>query len=602
MVLATPLGLGKPNQLINALYSRVKTDPSRELRIFTALSLAVPSAGSGLQARFLDPFRSRQWGDDYPELLYLKDLEAGGLPANIHIHEFYLQAGKSVGRPEVQREYVSVNYTHVQYAILDHDVSVLIQLVAKSPRHPGKFSLSCNPDLTLDVIDLYKQNGRKLTMVGVVHPDLPYCAGDSEVDADFFDALVESPEVKHQLFALPRQPISDSDYMIGFHASLLIKDGGTLQIGIGSLSEALVYATLMRHNNNRAYWDIAARLLRERPVTRHHERFELGPFKEGLYGTSEMVMDGFMHLRRGGVLKREVFDSHASIKRWLHGAFYLGSKEFYEWLRELERAGDGGLGMTRVSKVNDLYDEDELALRRQRVKARFFNTCMGATLLGGAASDTREDGAVVSGVGGQFNFVAMSHELPDSLSVLMMRSSRHGPGGLRSNITWGHGQQTIPRHLRDVMITEFGIAFLKNRTDQEVIQAQVAIADARFQGELVQTAVRNGKLDPAWRVPEWARANAPAWPAQFLAEHKKAGLFPAFPFGSDFTPVEERLALALTKLKSASRSKAALTRIFWRGLGADAAAHREALERMGLWRAGGFSERVYRRLLLGVLS
>src|SRR5690348_15212677 len=96
LVMATPLGLGKPNQLINAIYGKVKSDSSRELRIFTALSLEVPSAGSDLERRFLEPFARRQWGEDYPGLQYVKDLESGRPPPNVHIHEFYLQAGKSL--------------------------------------------------------------------------------------------------------------------------------------------------------------------------------------------------------------------------------------------------------------------------------------------------------------------------------------------------------------------------------------------------------------------------------------------------------------------------------------------------------------------------
>jgi acyl-CoA hydrolase len=302
------------------------------------------------------------------------------------------------------------------------------------------------------------------------------------------------------------------------------------------------------------------------------------------------------------VLKRYVYDLDKEVRRYLHGAFFLGSSEFYEWIRELDRRHDTGFCMTRVSKVNDLYDENELAIRRQRVKARFFNTCMNATLLGGAASETTEDGLVVSGVGGQYNFVAMSHELPDSYSVLMLRSSRFAHGRLHSNFVWGQGQLTIPRHLRDVVISEFGIAFLKNRTDQECIQAQLAITHSEFQEDLRAESVANHKLAPDWKIPEWSRANHESWPSEFLAEFKQQGLFPAFPFGSDFTPEEEELALALTRLKNAMHSKLELAMIFKRGFATSAARHQKVLQRMELWRPSGFVSRIYRILLLGALE
>lgn len=600
--LATPLGLGKPNPLLNEIYIRAKANREIRLKIFTALSLAVPSAGNDLQRRFLEPFAERQWGKDYPHLAYLADLETRTLPENIRVHEFYLQAGKSLHRAEVQRDYVSVNYTHAQYAILDHDINVIVQMVAKKEGKPGYYSFSCNPDLTCDVVDFYKKSGRNIMVVGMIHPHLPYCGADAEVSEDFFDMIVDSPEVNHQLFALPRQPVADADFLIGLHASLLIEDGGTLQIGIGSLAEALVYCTLLRQRNGDAYREITSKLLAARPYVKRHEKFHNGPFHSGLYGTSEMVNDGFMHLHRGGVLKREVFELEKSVRRYLHGAFYLGSKEFYEWVRERDRVRDEGFCMTRVSKVNDLYDENELAIRRQRVKARFFNTCMSVSLLGGAASDTTEDGLVVSGVGGQYNFVAMSHELPDSISALMLRSARHAHKKLESNFRWDQGQQTIPRHLRDVVISEFGVAFLKNRTDQEVIQAQLMIANSQFQESLRETAVKNLKLDPRWRLPDWARGNREAWPSEFLSTYKAQGLFPTFPFGSDFTPQEEHLARALLTLKISLSSKAKLLKIFWRGLQTPSEKFLPELERMQLARAKSVKEKAYKILLLGALG
>src|SRR5215471_20537445 len=66
VAIAAPLGLGKPNHLLNAIYRRFKADPSRRLTIYTALSLDVPAPGSDLERRFLEPFLERQFGKDYP--------------------------------------------------------------------------------------------------------------------------------------------------------------------------------------------------------------------------------------------------------------------------------------------------------------------------------------------------------------------------------------------------------------------------------------------------------------------------------------------------------------------------------------------------------
>jgi hypothetical protein len=272
----------------------------------------------------------------------------------------------------------------------------------------------------------------------------------------------------------------------------------------------------------------------------------------------------------------------------------LGSKPFYDWLRQLEGEDYSGLAMTRVSEVNDLNDSDEKSLRRQRRLARFFNTTMKMNLLGGAISETLENGQVVSGVGGQYNFVAMSHELPDSLSILMLKSARTEKGRRRSNIVWEGGHLTIPRHLRDIVITEYGIAYLKNRTDEECIRALLEITDAEFQGELMEKAKRAGKLDRAYQPSPEARANTPANIRSFTSSFDR---FPAYPFGSDFTAEEQRLVKALGMLKK--KKIPGLLGLLLRP--ASRAGFRAELERMNLWRPRGAQARIYARLLAGAL-
>ena len=68
---------------------------------------------------------------------------------------------------------------------------------------------------------------------------------------------------------------------------------------------------------------------------------------------------------------------------------------------------------------------------------------------------------------------------------------------------------TIPRHLRDIVVTEYGVADLRGQSDGECVQRLIAIADSRFQDELVRQAKTHGKLDPHYEVPERYRNNLP---------------------------------------------------------------------------------------------
>ena len=118
---------------------------------------------------------------------------------------------------------------------------------------------------------------------------------------------------------------------------------------------------------------------------------------------------------------------------------------------------------------------------------------MMATLLGAVISDALADGKVVSGVGGQYNFVAQSFALDDARSIILVRATRNAKGRVTSNILWNYGHTTIPRHLRDIVVTEYGIADLRGKTDRDVIAAMLGVADSRFQGRVAETRKRGGK-------------------------------------------------------------------------------------------------------------
>ncbi len=143
-----------------------------------------------------------------------------------------------------------------------------------------------------------------------------------------------------------------------------------------------------------------------------------------------------------------------------HACLFLGPRKFYETLREMNIAEREQICMTGISYVNELYGDEEIK-RLQRKSARFVNTGLFVTLTGAVASDGLEDGRVLSGVGGQYNFVAMAHELEDGRSIMMIRSTKEEDGKLSSNTRWSYGHITIPRHLRDLVVTEYGIADLR---------------------------------------------------------------------------------------------------------------------------------------------
>ena len=691
---ATPLGIGKPIPLLNALYRRARADRHIELHIFTALSLEKPRAHSELERRLLEPISQRVFGD-YPDLEYERDRARGALPSNVRVIEFYFQAGKYLKNSAAQRDYISSNYTHVARDLLARGVNVVSQSVAAGViAGRPKLSLSCNADLATDLMRGMRARraaGEPVVFAAQVNDQLPFMHGEAVLEPSAFDYVVDDPTQYYRLFGPPKVSVGDAESMIGLYASTLVKDGGELQVGIGALGDAVVYGLLLRQQHNADY----QRALRELEVLERAGQLPAAiggtrPLEQGLFAASEMLVDGFMELFRAGILKRKVYDdvtlskllnsgriddvhvtpelldllhAHKAVhrvlteadlgylqhfgillpelrieagelwapdgshavpdlsddharailhrhlgKRLLHGAviqagFFLGTQTFYQWLRDLPEADRELIDMRSVTRINQLYGNEEID-RLQRRHARFINTTMTVSLLGAASSDTLPDGNVVSGVGGQYNFVAMANELPDGRSLLLLRSTRNDDGELRSNLVWNAEQATIPRHLRDIVITEYGCADLRGKTDEECVIALLGVSDARFQDTLANAAKRAGKLRADYVMPARQRRNLPEQYARPLAQLRAQGLFPRFPFGTDLTPDEQVLAGALKRLQARLQQPRSAVSAVAHAVVAHApdAAQLRLLERMQLARPRTPIEHVYRRLLLSELA
>ena len=222
IVLAIPMGIGKPNHLVNALYRRVKGDPSLTLKILTALSLERPVGHSDLEQRFLEPFAARVFGD-YPDLEYVKDSRAGRLPSNINVFEFFFKTGDYLGNSRAQQNFIYSNYSHAARDMILQGANVLMQAVAvdESGTSP-RYSLSSNPDVSLDLLAMSTLPTLK---IGAVNRKMPFMPNDAEVSANSFDILFDGTESTHDLFAPPNMKVDVQDYAISLWASTLVPDG-----------------------------------------------------------------------------------------------------------------------------------------------------------------------------------------------------------------------------------------------------------------------------------------------------------------------------------------------------------------------------------------
>jgi acyl-CoA hydrolase len=685
--LALPLGIGKPNLIANEFFRRARGDATVELTIVTALSLRKPTGGSDLEKRFIEPLAERMFGN-YPELDYLTAVRQGNVPANIRVIEFFFEPGSLLSAAHAQSHYLCANYTHVARELLHRGVNVIAHVVAK--RNVGgatEISLGSNPDVTIDLMPelaRLRAAGQAIVMLGQVHREMPFMLGAANVGADAFDLLLDHSRYDYDLFAPPNPALATVDHAIGLHASALVRDSGTLQIGIGELGDSIVYSLLLRHQQNESWRRALQDVGTERAAPLIDTLGGRAAFTTGLFGATEMFVDQMLDLYRAGVLRRRVYDylplqralaangsnprvdaallegllaagagprldaadvsalkaagvlrsetrfengaivspegaridadlsnagARAALAREclglelqggtvMHAGFLLGPRAFYSALRELPESERRLFDMRSVGYINQLYGADMELRIAQRCHARFVNTAMMLTTLGAAISDGLDDGRVVSGVGGQYNFVTMAHALPGARSVLCVRSTRRKDGKVTSNIVTSYGHTTIPRHLRDLAITEYGIADLRGRTDSECVAAMLNIADSRFQDGLLAAAKRANKIDAGYRIPDEYRGNTPQRLEAAFAAQRAAGLFSEYPFGTDLTREEIDLARALRWLKENTAGTAARLGTISRALlraGRDE--DRGHLERLKLGAPVDFKERLTAKLV-----
>jgi hypothetical protein len=235
LVVGLPLGLGKANHVVNALYARACADPDIKLTLLSALTLEKPRPKGLIEHRFIAPVIDRLFGG-YPDLAYADALRESRLPPNVEVVEFFFLAGRWLHVPAAQQNYISANYTHAASYLLARGLNVVTQLVAKRvvdgvPR----YSLSCNADTTLDVLRERRAGRASFKLIAQVNSELPFMPGAGDLPADEFSAVLESAATDFPLFAPPSEPISNVKYAIGLNAASLVRDGGTLQIGIGQI-------------------------------------------------------------------------------------------------------------------------------------------------------------------------------------------------------------------------------------------------------------------------------------------------------------------------------------------------------------------------------
>lgn len=285
--------------------------------------------------------------------------------------------------------------------------------------------------------DYTKPAGEKARCVVVeMNKQMPYVEGDNKIHISDIDYIVETDR---PLPELPLPKISDVEKGIGRNVAKLVKDGDTLQLGIGAIPDAVLL-----------FLD---------------DKKDLGLH-------TEMFSDGAVKLIKKGVIN----GTKKQIGKGKHVAtFLMGTQELYDFVNH-----NPDVELAPVDYVNHPCTIMQL----DRIVS--INSCIEVDLMGQVNSETIGS-KQFSGVGGQVDYIRGAAMSKEGISIIAIPSTaRRGTvSRIVPNLAPGVAVTTSRNDIQYV-VTEYGIANLKGKTLRERAEALIAVAHPDFRAELTE--------------------------------------------------------------------------------------------------------------------
>ncbi|HPJ35981.1 MAG TPA: acetyl-CoA hydrolase/transferase C-terminal domain-containing protein [Spirochaetota bacterium] len=338
---------------------------------------------------------------------------------------------------ELPKIYTDENFRPMHVAML---------MVTPMDKH-GYFCLGLGADATLSIAlnaaRRRREGDSRYVVIAQVNPQVPRSRGRNYIHISDIDAIVEQEQ---DLAVLPDSTgISDEEMTIGRYCADFVKDGSTIQLGIGSIPNAVASAFL-----------------------------DTGVKDLGIH--SEMACDTMRDLWEAGVVtnRKKTFMPGRSIF-----TFAMGTRALYEWIDD-----NPGVEFHPVDFVNNPY------IIGKNDKMVSINASLQVDFTGQACSESM-GWQQYTHPGGQLDFVDGAFQSKGGVSIIAMQATarpRSGNGETISriapNLTPG-GIVTTPRSCADYVITEFGVAKIKGQSVSRRARNLINIAHPDFRDELL---------------------------------------------------------------------------------------------------------------------
>ncbi|MBL0146875.1 MAG: acetyl-CoA hydrolase/transferase family protein [Chitinophagaceae bacterium] len=338
-----------------------------------------------------------------------------------HINSLFVSAPIRNAVAEGRADFVPVFLSDIpdlfKNKILELDVAIV---QVSPPDVHGYCSLGLSVDVARAAVDSAKQ------IIALINPSMPRTHGDGMIHTDRFAKMV-----LHQS-ALPEESYSskvgETEMIIGKNISNLIDDGSTLQMGIGTIPDAVL-------------------------------RFLKGHKNLGVH--TEMLSDGIIELVEKDVInnKHKAIHPNKSVT-----SFALGTQKLYQYVND-----NPSFAFLDIDYVNDPH------VIRRNPKVVAINSAIEVDLTGQVCADSIGQ-LQFSGIGGQMDFMRGA-ALSNGGKPIIALNSRTNKGIARivPHLKEGAGVVTTRGHVHYV-VTEYGVAYLFGKNLRQRAKELINIA------------------------------------------------------------------------------------------------------------------------------
>ena len=347
---------------------------------------------------------------------------------NFHHNAFFLGGSTRAAAAEGRVDFTPVYFSEIP-GLLREDLRPNVTLLQCSPPDAhGYVSLGVSVDYTKPAAEASD------LVIAQVNQNMPRTLGDSFLHVTQIGCLVEADTPVIEL-APPK--IGDVERAIGENVASLVRDGDTLQLGIGAIPDAVLL--FLKEENDL-----------------------------GIH--TEMFSDGVVELVEAGVITNKAKTLHRGQSV---ATFLMGTRRLYDYVNN-----NPAVAMYPVDYVNDPY------VIGQNDNLVSINSCVQVDIMGQVVS-TSAGLRQISGVGGQVDFVRGANLSKGGRAIMAMPSTT-GKGKISKIVPFlDQGSAvTTTRNEVNYVITEYGIAKLKGKSLRQRAEALIRIAHPDFRDEL----------------------------------------------------------------------------------------------------------------------